>query len=92
MNHGVSKQFAITISDKEKIEFKLKNNIPLDKILVNAQRMIDEGASVLDIGGESTRPGARPVSVDEELDRVLAEIYLLRRDSRTRPYISAIET
>src|SRR5688500_9539316 len=34
-------------------------------------RMIEEGADVLDIGGESTRPGAAPVDTDEELRRVL---------------------
>jgi dihydropteroate synthase len=35
-----------------------------------ASAMVDEGAAVLDVGGESTRPGAAPVSVDEELARV----------------------
>ena len=36
-----------------------------------ARRMIDEGASIVDIGGESTRPGSEGVSVDEELRRVV---------------------
>ena len=36
-----------------------------------AQVMIDEGADIIDIGGESTRPGAEPVSLDEELRRVI---------------------
>jgi dihydropteroate synthase len=39
--------------------------------LAHAQQLIAEGADILDIGGESTRPGAQPVSVQEELDRVL---------------------
>ena len=39
-----------------------------------AQRMVEDGADILDIGGESTRPGAAPVSVDEELERVLPVI------------------
>ena len=52
--------------------------IPLDKILVNAQRMIDEGASVLDIGGESSRPGAQAVSVAEEIRRVLPVVEALK--------------
>lgn len=38
--------------------------------LVHAERMLEEGARIIDVGGESTRPGAAPVSVDEELDRV----------------------
>ncbi len=37
----------------------------------HARRLIDEGADIVDIGGESTRPGAAPVSVDEERRRVL---------------------
>ena len=33
--------------------------------------MIAEGAEIIDIGGESTRPGSKPVGVDEELERVI---------------------
>ena len=36
----------------------------------HALRLLDEGADCLDIGGESTRPGAEPVSEAEELDRI----------------------
>ncbi|MEL0035855.1 MAG: dihydropteroate synthase [Gammaproteobacteria bacterium] len=36
-----------------------------------AERMLSEGASIIDVGGESTRPGAAPVSEQEELDRVI---------------------
>lgn len=39
--------------------------------IVHAERLVDEGAHLLDIGGESTRPGSRPVPLDEELARVL---------------------
>lgn len=41
-------------------------------------RLIEHGADILDIGGESTRPGADPVSLTEELDRVLPVIECLR--------------
>lgn len=44
----------------------------------HAHRLITEGADILDIGGESTRPGAAPVGVQEELDRVLPLIERLR--------------
>lgn len=43
----------------------------LDAALHQADKMIQEGASIIDVGGESTRPGASPVSVQQELDRVL---------------------
>ena len=38
--------------------------------VAHATRMVDEGADILDVGGESTRPGSTAVSVDEELERV----------------------
>ena len=40
-------------------------------LIDHAKRLIDEGADWIDIGGESTRPGSHPVSVQEEMDRVL---------------------
>lgn len=46
--------------------------------LSHAYQLIDEGADILDIGGESTRPGAQPVSIQEELDRVMPVIAGLR--------------
>ena len=39
--------------------------------LVRAQAMLDEGADIIDVGGESTRPGATEVELSEELARVL---------------------
>jgi dihydropteroate synthase len=39
--------------------------------LAHARELVAEGADILDVGGESTRPGARPVGADEELRRVL---------------------
>ena len=48
-----------------------------DAALAQAHQLIAEGADILDIGGESTRPGAQPVSVQEELDRVLPIIEAL---------------
>ena len=42
-----------------------------DGVLRRAERMVADGVDILDIGGESTRPGALPVSVQEECDRVV---------------------
>ena len=47
-------------------------------------RLADEGADILDIGGESTRPGSDPVSEDEELERVAPVIEALARASQVR--------
>jgi dihydropteroate synthase len=49
-----------------------------DAALAQARRLIDEGADILDIGGESTRPGAPEVGPDEELRRVLPLLEALR--------------
>jgi dihydropteroate synthase len=46
-----------------------------------AMQMEEDGAAMLDVGGESTRPGADPVSVDEELARVIPVIEQIRRRS-----------
>jgi dihydropteroate synthase len=45
--------------------------------IVHARSLIDEGADILDLGGESTRPGAQPVTLDEERRRVLPVVEAL---------------
>jgi dihydropteroate synthase len=52
-----------------------------DQAVASALRMASDGAAIVDVGGESTRPGSSPVSVDEELDRVLPVIRGIRRES-----------
>jgi len=47
-----------------------------------ALQMIGEGADIIDVGGESTRPGAALVSVQQEMDRVLPVVEALARDGR----------
>lgn len=54
-----------------------KFRINLDKALRRAESMLAEGARLIDIGGESTRPGAREVPLQEELDRVLPVVEAL---------------
>ena len=48
-----------------------------DEAIAQALRMVEEGAAIIDIGGESTRPGAAEVSVEEELARVVPLITAL---------------
>ena len=52
----------------------------LDAAIAAGQRMLTEGAAILDIGGESTRPGAAPVPVDLEIDRIVPVIRALAAD------------
>lgn len=53
----------------------------LDAALKQAQAMLKDGAAIIDIGGESTRPGAAVVSVQEEMDRVLPVLEKLRAET-----------
>lgn len=52
--------------------------VSLDKAVEHALRMEDAGATFIDIGGESTRPGADPVSVEQELERTIPVIQALK--------------
>lgn len=49
-----------------------------DEALVHAQQMVRDGAALIDVGGESTRPGAEAVSEQQEIDRVVPVIERLR--------------
>lgn len=51
--------------------------VSLDLVLKRAEQMLTEGADILDVGGESTRPGAAPVSEQQELDRVIPVVEAL---------------
>ncbi|MDQ7735018.1 dihydropteroate synthase [Halomonas sp. SpR1] len=55
-------------------------HVALDDALRHAERMLAEGAAMIDVGGESTRPGATPVSSQEELDRVAPVVEVLVRE------------
>src|SRR5215207_1882214 len=50
------------------------------RTLQQAREFLANGADILDVGGESTRPGSEPVSVDEELERVLPAIQAISRE------------
>ncbi len=56
---------------------------------LQAHRLYSEGADIIDIGGESTRPGAIPIAAQEELDRVIPLIEALHQDI---PVIISIDT
>ena len=61
----------------------------LEFALSRAREMVEQGATIIDIGGESTRPGARPVSLQEELDRVCP---VVERVAKTLDVIISVDT
>ncbi len=56
------------------------NNI--EAAINHGKQMIDEGANIIDIGGESTRPGSERVSVEEQIERV---VHIIKAISETKP-------
>jgi dihydropteroate synthase len=63
--------------------------VGVEDAVAHAHRMASEGAAIIDIGGESTRPGAEPVSEAEELRRVLPVVERLAGDAR---FVLSIDT
>jgi dihydropteroate synthase len=59
------------------------NYIDAEAAVAHALQMVEEGAEIIDVGGESTRPGAAEVSSDEEIRRVVPVIRMLRERSET---------
>ena len=62
-----------------------------DEAVAAATRMESEGADIIDVGGESTRPGAPPVEVDEEIRRVVPVVTALRQRSRVRVSVDTMK-
>lgn len=58
-------------------------NFRLSDAMFSVQRMIDEGAAVIDVGGESTRPGYTQISVDEELSRIVPVVTAIKENFDT---------
>ncbi|MDP2357061.1 MAG: dihydropteroate synthase [Beijerinckiaceae bacterium] len=61
------------------------------RAIAHGQQLAAEGADILDIGGESTRPGAAPVSTDDEIARVIPVIHALVRSTRAHISIDTMK-
>ncbi len=56
----------------------------IDSVRKQVSAFIKEGADIIDVGGESTRPFAEPISIDDELERVIPAIRIIRDESAIR--------
>lgn len=54
----------------------------LDRAVLRAMKMIEEGADLIDVGPESTRPGSHPVSADEQISRAIPVIRAIRKENK----------
>ncbi len=59
-------------------------HINFDDAINHAKRMVKQGAAIIDVGGESTRPGAKSVSLEDELNRVIPIIQALKSEVEVR--------
>lgn len=59
--------------------YAMSRHNAIDAVLRSAERMVEDGAAILDIGGQSTRPGAVRVSVEDELRRVVDSIAAVKK-------------
>lgn len=57
----------------------VSGRLNLSQALSRVEKMLQQGAAIIDVGGESTRPGAQSVSLDEEMDRVLPIVEAISR-------------
>lgn len=64
----------------------------LDNAFKQAVKLIDEGADIIDVGGESSRPGANSVSVDEEMNRVIPLVKRLCNECNTVISIDTVKS
>jgi dihydropteroate synthase len=65
--------------------------LSVESALARARRLVAEGADILDVGGESTRPGAEPTPEAEEIGRVVPVIEAIRRESPIRISIDTMK-
>ena len=70
--------------------YELSRKQSIDGLLQQAELMINDGAAILDIGRQSTRPGSEPVNEDEELKRVIPAIEAI--SGRFRDVIISVDT
>ncbi len=69
--HWGERTYAMGIVNVSPDSFSGDGLDSVDAAVAQAQRFVTEGVDILDVGGESTRPGSSPISVDEELRRVI---------------------
>ena len=76
----LDKPVAMGILNITPDSFYSGSRIKQDEVLQKAGEMINEGATILDIGGQSTRPGSTRISANEELERVIPAIESIRKE------------
>ena len=70
----------------------LSSSCTPEKILTHIKRLVSDGADFIDIGGESTRPGAQRISIKEELARVISVIRLAAKNIRVPISVDTYKT
>ena len=77
LNHDTKLMAIINLTPDS---FYEASRVQEHEILSSAEKFLSEGAAILDIGAESTRPGAKPITEAEELERLLPALKVLRKE------------
>ena len=78
-----TRTYVMGIINMSPDSFSGDGKLNIETALAQARRFVEEGADILDIGGESTRPGLASISADEEITRVIPAIERLAREIET---------
>ena len=55
-----------------------------EKAVETAERLVEDGADIIDVGGESTKPGSKPITIEEEIKRTIPVIKKLSKRMQKR--------
>jgi dihydropteroate synthase len=75
-----SKKYCMGIINVTPDSFYSGSRVKKDELLMKVEEMTKEGVDIIDIGGESTRPGSDPVPLEEELNRVIPSVEEIRKN------------
>lgn len=78
--HWGQRTYVMGILNVSPDSFSGDGNSAIESVVAQAHRFIEEGVDILDVGGESTRPGSSSISVDEEISRVVPVIERLAKE------------
>ena len=76
----IDKPLVMGIINVTPDSFYTNSRVSGDQILKRAEQMLIEGADIIDIGGQSTRPGSKKISKEEELMRVIEPVRLIHKN------------
>ncbi|KAJ3226308.1 trifunctional dihydropteroate synthetase [Clydaea vesicula] len=89
---GILNVTSDSFSDGMNLMNSSEEKLNMEKVLLKVEALIEDGAGIIDIGGQSTRPGADEVSLEVELERVIPVIKAIRNDPKLCTISISVDT